>query len=69
MASHPSNIDNDAEGKLVSGCLYIMVVMDGAPYQRNIDLKTYGNDMELSSVFEKMFNYFTIGNLSFQRFM
>jgi hypothetical protein len=49
--------------------IFIMVGMDGAPYKRKIDFKTYGNDMELSSALEKMSSYFTIGNLSLQRFM
>jgi auxin-responsive protein IAA len=45
-----------------------MVGMNGAPYKRKIDLKTYGSDMELSSALEKMFSCFTIENLSLQRF-
>jgi auxin-responsive protein IAA len=69
MASHPPKSDDDAEGKLGSRCLYVMVGMDGAPYQRKIDLKTDGSDMKLSSALEKMFSCFTIGNLSLQRFM
>jgi hypothetical protein len=69
MASHPTKSDDDAEGKLGSGCLYVKVSMDGAPYLRKIDLKTYGSYMELSSALEKMFSCFTIGNFSLQRFM
>ncbi|XP_059432134.1 auxin-responsive protein IAA27 [Corylus avellana] len=61
MASHPPKSDDDAEGKLGSGCLYVKVSMDGAPYLRKIDLKTYGSYMELSSALEKMFSCFTIG--------
>jgi len=64
MASHSPKSDDDTEGKLGSECLYIMVSMDGAPYQRKIDLKTYGSDMELSLALEKLFSSFTIGNLS-----
>lgn len=37
--------------------------MDGAPYLRKIDLKTYCSYAELSSALEKMFSCFTIGIL------
>jgi auxin-responsive protein IAA len=68
MASHPPKSDDDAEGKLGSECLYVMVGIDGAPYKRKLDLKTYGSNMELSSTLEKMFSCFTIENFSLQRF-
>ncbi|KDP33705.1 hypothetical protein JCGZ_07276 [Jatropha curcas] len=61
MASHPPKNDDDAEAKLGSGCLYIKVSMDGAPYLRKVDLKTYGSYTDLSSALEKMFSCFTIG--------
>ncbi|KAJ8750656.1 hypothetical protein K2173_015837 [Erythroxylum novogranatense] len=61
MASHPPKNDDDKEVKLGSGCLYIKVSMDGAPYLRKIDLKTYGNYADLSTALEKMFGGFTIG--------
>ncbi|KAF9618970.1 hypothetical protein IFM89_002965 [Coptis chinensis] len=35
--------------------------MDGAPYLRKVDLKTYSNYVELSTALEKMFSCFTIG--------
>ncbi|MBA0812293.1 hypothetical protein Gohar_026272 [Gossypium harknessii] len=41
--------------------LYVKVSMDGAPYLRNVDLKTYNNYMELSSALERIFSCFTIG--------
>ncbi|KAH6758821.1 phytochrome-associated protein 2 [Perilla frutescens var. frutescens] len=53
--------NDDAGGKSGSGCLYVKVSMDGAPYLRKIDLKTYCNYAELSSALEKMFSCFTIG--------
>ncbi|XP_057473345.1 auxin-responsive protein IAA27-like [Actinidia eriantha] len=56
--------NNDDEGKLGSGCLYVKVSMDGAPYLRKVDLRTYSNYMELSSALEKMFSCFTIGQCS-----
>lgn len=55
--------NEDAEGKSGSGCLYVKVSMDGAPYLRKVDLKTYSNYAELSSGLEKMFSCFTIGML------
>lgn len=53
--------NDDAGGKSGSGCLYVKVSMDGAPYLRKIDLKTYCSYAELSSALEKMFSCFTIG--------
>ena len=64
MASNTPKTDNDADAKLGSGCLYIKVSMEGAPYLRKVDLKTYGSYAELSSALEKMFSCFTIGNVS-----
>lgn len=58
-----SNEDDDVEGKPGSGCLYVKVSLDGAPYLRKIDLKTYNNYMQLSSALEEMFSCFTIGTL------
>ncbi|KAG6395791.1 hypothetical protein SASPL_141919 [Salvia splendens] len=52
---------DDVAGKSGSGCLYIKVSMDGAPYLRKIDLKTYCSYAEISSALEKMFSCFTIG--------
>ncbi|KAL6951981.1 Auxin-responsive protein iaa8, partial [Sarracenia purpurea var. burkii] len=58
--NHPKN-DEDSDAKLGSGCLYVKVSMDGAPYLRKVDLKTYSSYTELSSALEKMFSCFTIG--------
>ncbi|KAL8458308.1 hypothetical protein ACS0TY_035979 [Phlomoides rotata] len=52
---------NNEAGKPGSSCLYVKVSMDGAPYLRKIDLKTYLSYTELSSALEKMFSCFTIG--------
>ncbi|CAA7037105.1 unnamed protein product [Microthlaspi erraticum] len=57
-----NNSETEAEAK--SGpepCLYVKVSMEGAPYLRKIDLKTYKSYVELSSALEKMFSCFTIG--------
>ncbi|CAI0423230.1 unnamed protein product [Linum tenue] len=45
------------------GCLYVKVSLDGAPYLRKVDLKTYTNYKGLSSGLEKMFCSFTFGTL------
>ncbi|XP_022715007.1 auxin-responsive protein IAA27-like [Durio zibethinus] len=59
MASNLAKNSDEA-----AGCLYVKVSMDGAPYLRKVDLKTYKNYMELSSALEKMFSCFTIGQCS-----
>jgi hypothetical protein len=64
MASSLVKNNEDVEGKSGYGCLYVKVSMDGAPYLRKVDLKTYSNYLELSSALEKMFSCFTIGTLS-----
>ncbi|PSS36094.1 Auxin-responsive protein [Actinidia chinensis var. chinensis] len=58
MANNPAkNDENDAD----AGCLYIKVSMEGAPYLRKVDLKTYNSYTDLSLALEKMFSCFTIG--------
>ncbi|XP_073007227.1 auxin-responsive protein IAA19-like [Typha latifolia] len=64
MASNSSKNKEDDEGKQEVGCLYIKVSMDGAPYLRKVDLKTYSNYKELSLALEKMFSCFIIGQCS-----
>ncbi|XP_065016468.1 auxin-responsive protein IAA17-like [Musa acuminata AAA Group] len=61
MATNPSKNKEDADGKQGLGCLYVKVSMDGAPYLRKVDLKTYNNYNEFSVALEKMFSGFTIG--------
>ncbi|KAK4361915.1 hypothetical protein RND71_017156 [Anisodus tanguticus] len=59
---------NDGEGKSgASNCLYVKVSMDGAPYLRKVDIKTYRNYAELSSALEKMFSCFSIGQCASDR--
>ncbi|XP_050372715.1 auxin-responsive protein IAA27-like isoform X1 [Argentina anserina] len=65
MASIPTKKNDDVEGKMGEGCLYVKVSMDGAPYLRTVDRKTYGSYVDLSLSFEKMFSCFTIGNSCF----
>ena len=62
----PTNLDKNkggTEDKQSFGCVFVKVSMDGAPYLRKVDLKTYGNYKELSSALEKMFSCFTIGEI------
>ncbi|MBA0643716.1 hypothetical protein Goklo_027980 [Gossypium klotzschianum] len=56
MASNSAKNSEDA-----AGCLYVKVSMDGAPYLRKVDLKTYKTYKEISSALEKMFTCFTLG--------
>ncbi|XP_068655687.1 auxin-responsive protein IAA9-like [Aristolochia californica] len=56
-----SKNSEEVDGKPGSGALFVKVSMDGAPYLRKVDLKTYSTYMELSSALEKMFSCFTIG--------
>lgn len=56
--------NSDVDGNSTSGCIYVKVSMDGAPYLRKVDLKTCCDYSELSSAVENMFNCFTIGMYS-----
>ncbi|KAG8084793.1 hypothetical protein GUJ93_ZPchr0010g9613 [Zizania palustris] len=49
------NSKEDAEAKQGQGFLYVKVSMDGAPYLRKVDLKTYKNYKDMSTALEKMF--------------
>ncbi|CAN6441077.1 unnamed protein product [Victoria cruziana] len=42
--------------------MYVKVSMDGAPYLRKIDLKTYGDYQDLLKALHKMFSCFTKGD-------
>ncbi|KAJ7963036.1 Auxin-responsive protein [Quillaja saponaria] len=64
MASNLAKNNDEADDKPGFGCLYVKVSMDGAPYLRKVDLKTYSNYVKLSSALEKMFSCFTIGQCS-----
>ncbi|KAK7358345.1 hypothetical protein VNO77_00272 [Canavalia gladiata] len=58
MATQPQKNAADAEAK--SGCLYVKVSMEGAPYLRKVDLNSFSTYGELSLALEKMFSCFTI---------
>ncbi|PAN46052.1 hypothetical protein PAHAL_9G160500 [Panicum hallii] len=51
------------DGKSGAGAAaFVKVSMDGAPYLRKVDLRTYGSYQELSKALEKMLSSFTIGS-------
>ncbi|PRQ48365.1 putative transcription factor interactor and regulator AUX-IAA family [Rosa chinensis] len=56
-----SKNNDEVDGKPGRGALFVKVSMDGAPYLRKVDLRTYSTYQELSSALEKMFSCFTIG--------
>ncbi|GAB4841672.1 Auxin-responsive protein iaa16 [Ancistrocladus abbreviatus] len=51
--------------KITGGAALVKVSMDGAPYLRKVDLKTYKSYQELSAALGKMFSSFTIGMIDF----
>ncbi|CAF2088220.1 BnaA06g24570D [Brassica napus] len=60
LATTCKNSD-EVDGKPGSGPLFVKVSMDGAPYLRKVDLRSYTNYGELSAALEKMFTTFTLG--------
>nr|GMC78190.1 auxin-responsive protein IAA27-like [Ipomoea batatas] len=56
--------NSDVEAKPGPGCIFIKVSLEGAPYLRKVDLKSYPNYSELSSALQKMFGCFTVGQCS-----
>ncbi|KAF5802802.1 putative transcription factor interactor and regulator AUX-IAA family [Helianthus annuus] len=61
MAVSQTKNEEEGDQKMGSGCLYVKVSMDGAPYLRKVDLEIYSCYLDLSSALEKMFSCFTIG--------
>ncbi|GMI67980.1 indole-3-acetic acid inducible 9 [Hibiscus trionum] len=60
LATSSKNND-EVDGKPGHAALFVKVSMDGAPYLRKVDLRTYSTYRELSSALEKMFSCFTLG--------
>ncbi|KAE8701153.1 Auxin-responsive protein IAA9 [Hibiscus syriacus] len=56
-----SKNSDEVDGKPGPGALFVKVSMNGAPYLRKVDLRTYSTYRELSSALEKMFSCFTLG--------
>nr|XP_043614462.1 auxin-responsive protein IAA9 [Erigeron canadensis] len=65
LATNAKNND-EVDGKPGPGALFVKVSMDGAPYLRKVDLRSYTTYQELSSALEKMFSCFTIGQCGSQ---
>ncbi|XP_058777438.1 auxin-responsive protein IAA8-like [Vicia villosa] len=61
MATASKNNNDEVDGKPGPTALFVKVSMDGAPYLRKVDLRTYSAYQELSSALEKMFSCFTLG--------
>ncbi|KAI3512602.1 hypothetical protein L1887_19918 [Cichorium endivia] len=61
MVTNLAKNDGVSENFGSESCLYVKVSMDGAPYLRKVDLKTYHNYAQLSKALEKLFTSFTLG--------
>ncbi|KAI3777221.1 hypothetical protein L1987_47018 [Smallanthus sonchifolius] len=65
LATNSKNND-EVDGKPGPSALFVKVSMDGAPYLRKVDLRSYTTYQQLSSALEKMFSCFTIGQCGSQ---
>ncbi|KAK9054172.1 hypothetical protein SSX86_025249 [Deinandra increscens subsp. villosa] len=65
IATNSKNND-EVDGKPGPSALFVKVSMDGAPYLRKVDLRSYTTYQQLSSALEKMFSCFTIGQCGSQ---
>ncbi|KAF5791516.1 putative transcription factor interactor and regulator AUX-IAA family [Helianthus annuus] len=61
-----SKTNDEVDGKPGPGALFVKVSMDGAPYLRKVDLRSYTTYQQLSSALEKMFSCFTLGQCGSQ---
>ncbi|KAL5203009.1 hypothetical protein ABZP36_013961 [Zizania latifolia] len=64
LAASATKTKGEDGGKSEVGCCYVKVSMDGAPYLRKVDLKTYSSYEDLSRGLEKMFSCFITGKNS-----
>ncbi|XP_062180917.1 auxin-responsive protein IAA19-like isoform X2 [Phragmites australis] len=64
LAASATKTKGEDEGRNEAGCCYVKVSMDGAPYLRKVDLKTYSSYEDLSLGLEKMFSCFITGKSS-----
>ncbi|CAH9086823.1 unnamed protein product [Cuscuta epithymum] len=55
-----AKVNDEVVGKPGPIAIFVKVSMDGAPYLRKVDLRTYTSYQELSAGLEKMFSCFTI---------
>ncbi|KAM0841840.1 hypothetical protein ACQ4PT_058758 [Festuca glaucescens] len=63
-ANAATKTKGETQGKSEAECCYVKVSMDGAPYLRKVDLKTYSSYENLSLELEKMFTCFITGKSS-----
>ncbi|XP_054809556.1 auxin-responsive protein IAA9-like isoform X2 [Prosopis cineraria] len=56
-----SKNNDEVDGKPAPAALFVKVSMDGAPYLRKVDLRSYNTYQDLSSALEKMFSCFILG--------
>lgn len=64
LAANATKTKAESQGRSEAGCCYVKVSMDGAPYLRKVDLKTYSSYDNLSLELEKMFSCFITGKSS-----
>ncbi|XP_062232119.1 auxin-responsive protein IAA19-like [Phragmites australis] len=64
LAASATKTKEEDEDRSEAGCCYVKVSMDGAPYLRKVDLKTYSSYEDLSLGLEKMFSCFITGKSS-----
>ncbi|KAK3140160.1 hypothetical protein QOZ80_5AG0396890 [Eleusine coracana subsp. coracana] len=60
------DVDGGDKSSSTAAAAFVKVSLDGAPYLRKVDLKTYKSYQELSKALEKMFSSFTIGSCGSQ---
>ncbi|XP_076926257.1 auxin-responsive protein IAA27-like [Bidens hawaiensis] len=60
MTQKNTKNEDDPNAETVSH-IYVKVSMDGAPYLRKVDLKTYSSYLDLSLALATMFSTFTLG--------
>ncbi|XP_025808864.1 auxin-responsive protein IAA19-like [Panicum hallii] len=64
LAASATKTKGEDESRSEAGCCYVKISMDGAPYLRKVDLKTYSSYEDLSLGLEKMFSCFITGKSS-----
>ncbi|KAL2929106.1 Auxin-responsive protein IAA27 [Bienertia sinuspersici] len=67
MAVNTPKTNENKDSKPDSGCHYVKVSMDGAPYLRKINLGSYASYVELLAALEKMFSGFKAGQVDFSK--
>ena len=58
LAANAIKTKVENKGRSEAGCCYVKVSMNGDPYLRKVDLKTYLSHENISLEFERMFSCF-----------